>query len=532
MAADDAAVEAKFDKELEYDYSSDDEDHARLHSAENVIDVGLSPTERVSLPDIVTMVPLTQLPSDLWTTLLNDDDRARLLPLLPAGMNPASASALVRDLLSGKNFDFGSPLTTFQRRLVAGEMSPAAVARRADATERLKNDSKAFVRAYHNWMVIGFHGLRKQAILRDGERRLADTPQPIVATRAAAGIRKRKADPYEGELPKKSPRKKSEVAGPAVATTATGEKAEKPEKPSRKRKVLPAAAEETEPDPGDASDTQSPHGSISFIAIRNNFWRAPAQQLQLSVLESKTARPRDEILAALRFLVRPSGGQSLVVLLGSTPEDETWQWVGKLNDSSDAAMLTLENAFRSVRGLLPLSRAASTPQDPQIVFRRQERRRYRTNGAFMYIVGGMRTMVAPAKRTAGARPRDHPLLRPERPSSVSLLSIVRDGTCRLPVTGGSRQDVVGLVRQSQYLVDNVDDQRVHQVVSGALDRLHSEEDPCVKYESERKLWLYLHANRGYDEFPEGTGKKIRVPRKKDAAAAALVADPSFNEGSD
>ena len=35
-------------------------------------------------------------------------------------------------------------------------------------------------------------------------------------------------------------------------------------------------------------------------------------------------------------------------------------------------------------------------------------------------------------------------------------------------------------------------------MSGALDRLHYEEDPCVKYDSERKLWIYLHKNRNLD----------------------------------
>ena len=33
------------------------------------------------------------------------------------------------------------------------------------------------------------------------------------------------------------------------------------------------------------------------------------------------------------------------------------------------------------------------------------------------------------------------------------------------------------------------------MVSGALDRLHYEKDPYVKYDSERKLWIYLHKNR-------------------------------------
>jgi hypothetical protein len=36
------------------------------------------------------------------------------------------------------------------------------------------------------------------------------------------------------------------------------------------------------------------------------------------------------------------------------------------------------------------------------------------------------------------------------------------------------------------------------IVSGALDRLHYEDDPCVKYDSEKKLWIYLHRERTED----------------------------------
>ena len=35
-------------------------------------------------------------------------------------------------------------------------------------------------------------------------------------------------------------------------------------------------------------------------------------------------------------------------------------------------------------------------------------------------------------------------------------------------------------------------------VSGALDRLHYESDQCVRYDSDRKLWIYQHAERTID----------------------------------
>jgi hypothetical protein len=36
------------------------------------------------------------------------------------------------------------------------------------------------------------------------------------------------------------------------------------------------------------------------------------------------------------------------------------------------------------------------------------------------------------------------------------------------------------------------------IVSGALDRLHYLEDPCVKYDVDRKMWVYLHKDRTED----------------------------------
>ena len=71
----------------------------------------------------------------------------------------------------------------------------------------------------------------------------------------------------------------------------------------------------------------------------------------------------------------------------------------------------------------------------------------------------------------------------------------RDGEC-----AGSRADVCELLKESGYIVRGVNDAQISQVVSGALDRLHQENDPCVRYDLERKLWIYLHGSRTEDEL--------------------------------
>ena len=37
-------------------------------------------------------------------------------------------------------------------------------------------------------------------------------------------------------------------------------------------------------------------------------------------------------------------------------------------------------------------------------------------------------------------------------------------------------------------------------MSGALDRLHYEKDPCVRYDAPRKVWIYLHRGRTEEDF--------------------------------
>ena len=54
-------------------------------------------------------------------------------------------------------------------------------------------------------------------------------------------------------------------------------------------------------------------------------------------------------------------------------------------------------------------------------------------------------------------------------------------------------------------------------MSGALDRLHYEKDPCVRYDGSRKVWIYLHRGRMEEDF----GMSV-------CAHVHLVCDESFH----
>ena len=138
-------------------------------------------------------------------------------------------------------------------------------------------------------------------------------------------------------------------------------------------------------------------------------------------------------------------------------------------------------------------------------YRRQETERYKnpTLPWSFQLEDGSFTIVAPVNKkvtSSNTKPRDHQCLKPDRPGYLTLLSLTRDAAARLPDGVGTRADICQLVRDSQFIVESASDTQISNLVSGALDRLHYEKDPCVKYDTDRKLWMYLHKGRGLDYF--------------------------------
>ncbi|XP_076244084.1 nuclear factor related to kappaB binding protein [Calliopsis andreniformis] len=151
-------------------------------------------------------------------------------------------------------------------------------------------------------------------------------------------------------------------------------------------------------------------------------------------------------------------------------------------------------------------------QEEREEFRRQERMRYAApHKAFTYRMHGYASVVGPVKgiyqhnvASGLTKARGHSLLVADRPNFVTILALVRDATARLPNGEGTRADICQLLKDSQYIREQTDSDDkegyLHSVVSGALDRLHYETDPCVRYYPRRKEWLYLHRARSESEF--------------------------------
>ncbi|EOA23402.1 hypothetical protein CARUB_v10016582mg [Capsella rubella] len=206
---------------------------------------------------------------------------------------------------------------------------------------------------------------------------------------------------------------------------------------------------------------------------------------------------------------------------------ETLQQIGSLPEPPLSLMqcnLDEKERFKDLRAQKSLSTITQSSEEARAYFRKEEFLRYSIpDRAFVYTAAdGRKSIVAPLRRGGGkptSKARDHFMLKRERPPHVTILCLVRDAAARLPGSIGTRADVCTLIRDSQYIVEDVSDSQVNQVVSGALDRLHYERDPCVQFDSERKLWVYLHRDREEEDFEDdGTSstKKWKRPKKEAA----------------
>lgn len=212
---------------------------------------------------------------------------------------------------------------------------------------------------------------------------------------------------------------------------------------------------------------------------------------------------------------------------------ETLRQIGSLPEPPLSLMqynLDEKERFRDLRAQKSLSTIGPSSEEVREYFRKEEFLRYSIpDRAFSYTaIDGKKSIVAPLRRCGGkptSKARDHFMLKKDRPAHVTILCLVRDAAARLPGSTGTRADVCTLIRDSQFIVEDVSDAQVNQVVSGALDRLHYERDPCVQFDNEKKLWVYLHRDREEEDFEDdGTSSTKKWKRQKKE-----VAEPS-NQG--
>ena len=119
------------------------------------------------------------------------------------------------------------------------------------------------------------------------------------------------------------------------------------------------------------------------------------------------------------------------------------------------------------------------------------------------------------------------MLVQDRPPAVSILTLVKDAVSRLPNGEGNRSDIVTLLKDSQYLVPNIETSSLTTTVSGALDRLQNDADAPVKYDNNRKIWIYLHRAKTLDDFINSSedSNNVKHQRQRQKRKFKLDSDP-------
>ncbi|XP_051257125.1 nuclear factor related to kappa-B-binding protein isoform X1 [Dicentrarchus labrax] len=254
----------------------------------------------------------------------------------------------------------------------------------------------------------------------------------------------------------------------------------------------------------------------------------------------------DLVLQALQFLAGETKDGMMALPSGFSPfvefsdESQHWRWIGPTQDTEkdlsalcqlwlDSKDLVVKTENEDMLEITSPTPRVSTDYvvrpstgDERQVFQIQEQQRYnQPHKAFTFRMHGFESVVGPVKGVFDKemslnKAREHTLLRSDRPPYVTILSLVRDAAARLPNGEGTRAEICELLKDSQFLAPDVTSAQVNTVVSGALDRLHYEKDPCVKYDIGRKLWIYLHRSRSQEEFE-------RIHQAQAAAAKARKA---------
>ncbi|KAM3601807.1 uncharacterized protein V6R79_019141 [Siganus canaliculatus] len=285
--------------------------------------------------------------------------------------------------------------------------------------------------------------------------------------------------------------------------------------------------------------------STSTLEDRVQMWQSsPASSL--NVWFSAVPCWSDLVLQALQFLAGETKDGMMALPSGFSPfvefsdESQQWRWIGPTQDAEkdvsalcqlwlDSKDLVVKTENEDMLEITSPTPRVSTDYvvrpstgDERQEFQIQEQQRYnQPHKAFTFRMHGFESVVGPVKGVFDKemslnKAREHTLLRSDRPPYVTILSLVRDAAARLPNGEGTRAEICELLKDSQFLAPDVTSAQVNTVVSGALDRLHYEKDPCVKYDIGRKLWIYLHRSRSQEEFE-------RIHQEQAAAAKARKA---------
>jgi hypothetical protein len=131
----------------------------------------------------------------------------------------------------------------------------------------------------------------------------------------------------------------------------------------------------------------------------------------------------------------------------------------------------------------------------------QERQRFESpNSPFTYRQHGYESVVGPIRQSPLIR---NDILLSDRPKYITTANLVLDAVARLPNGEGTCTEIGELLKCSQYLALNLNENVLQSAVNTILETLGAEAlNPSVRFDGKRKLWIYLHRNCSEDDFRE------------------------------
>lgn len=503
---------------------------------------------------------------DTWNDLLAEEVKLGLLDLLPSFPRDDidEKAKTIEMLFGGDNFHFGNPVTRFRCELLAGDHQPEAAAMKEMVRSAQRRD-------YAEW--LDRHQMVMVQELLEGRSRLieAATGNVVMAPKLdttvqgaggqmAARVRRR----YLEEVS----RIKREVGEEGISSD--DEEYEEYEKqdeiiPAKVAKVDEEQMHEEDGEEGTGYEGAGQDLQPCFLSLLQQlFMTSPSLTTTLSQLDSSLASWQSSPIAALNSWYEecpdPQGWratlhsavaflsgafpdlqpQGFVPLVSMESPQGSYSWAGRGRDTPSLLLSLnswwLERLATFRLGPTPTTAPAEAGEEgvppgnttkwtmrpstapERAAYQAQERARYSSpSHHFQWSCpGGYTALVGPVKGAgAGRQAKAHAMLVSDRPAGVTVLTLVRDAVSRLPNGEGLRTDIVELLKDSQYLVTDYDPSGLTTTVSGALDRLQNEPDAAVRFDSNRKIWVYMHRARRVEDFlaASQTGPRQRQKRK-------------------
>ncbi|GLD91757.1 hypothetical protein PINS_up000290 [Pythium insidiosum] len=445
------------------------------------------------------------LPTDAWDTLLNDEDRRRLAVLLPP-MDETQQSQVVRALLSGENFCFGTPLMALDEMIRSGQCTEEAM---CDLVKRTKLGLEASRRCYRE-------RIRQQLkTLWENHKKRAREHQDLQDDKNAVQDRCQHNEKQAHVLTSPHQTGSNSTSAPTSVFQAI-------------RHVLETDSSSEE----EIVDRLQADYRFLFSGIPSNVtFRQSGHQANFSGCQARNniERENDYLVVMEAFfnsVMADKRSSRTGIAVENENENEPTENSLESQPKWKKMRVTGSETIRAHKQVTIKSRdfaltAKSPPYHPSRIlkkslcpvhprsklvdgideYHRLETRRYKHHTqSFLYPHPSCDdgVTVGPTLKESEEQVDSAQLLVPDAPGAVTMLSLVYDACARLPEGVGTRADIGILVSASRFVRTDALMSLLNKAITHRLSILEvmplgEFANPCVRFDAHRGVWEYQHA---------------------------------------